>query len=306
MDNLAHIAGLNKRFGIPETAQVVAGNGGLPKVQIATGAAAGEIYLYGAHVTSWRPAGTEEVIFLSERSHWEAGQPIRGGIPICFPWFRNKAEEPGAPKHGFVRIKEWRLDSIAAQDDGSVTVVCVTESDANTRHLWPHDFCAAYRVTFGKTLRLELTVINIGPVTVRFEEALHTYFHVGHVQQVRVRGLDQARYLDNVDGNREKVQAGDIAIAGQTDNAYLATQASPEVHDNSLRRILRTDKENSETTVVWNPWIEGATPLTDLGPDEWQHMICVEASNVLRCPVALEAGEEHTLKATLRVLPQQS
>ncbi|HKF50405.1 MAG TPA: D-hexose-6-phosphate mutarotase [Terracidiphilus sp.] len=301
MDAGAHIEGLNRHFGISGIAQVVAGNGGLPRIRIASEASIAEISLYGAQVLSWRPAGAGEVLFVSERSHWEEGKAIRGGIPICFPWFRDKADNPAAPKHGFVRTREWRLDSIRALEDGAVTLVCVTGSDEATRVWWPHEFLLVYRVTVGKTLRLELSVMNKGGTALRFEEALHTYFRVGGVQEARIRGLDGAIFLDNTDGNLQKVQRGDLSIEKQTDNAYIETHAPVDVIDATLKRRLRTEKQNSSTTVVWNPWRDGAAGLSDFGSDEWQQMTCVEASNVLSSSVSLAAGEEHTLRAVISV-----
>ncbi len=299
MDESSHIDLLNDRFGIAGTAQVASGNGGLPKVLITTCLATAEMYLHGAQVTSWRPAGSEEVIFLSEHSHWETGRAIRGGIPICFPWFRAKADDPTAPAHGFVRNREWRLDSITGEEDRSVTLSCSTESDASTRRWWPNEFRLVHRISIGKILRLELTATNTGSTPLRFEEALHTYFRVGQVQSARVRGLDGVRYLDNTDGNREKTQSGDLTIAATIDNAYLNTRGAPELIDPTLHRAIRTDKKNSATTVVWNPWQQGAAALSDLGDDEWQYMTCVEASNILDSAVLLLPGEQHTMCATL-------
>jgi glucose-6-phosphate 1-epimerase len=301
MDELSRIDALNRRFGIAGVARVVAGNGGLPVVRVTTPAASAEIYLHGAQVTAWRPAGAEEVIFLSERSHWEDGRAIRGGIPICFPWFRAKADDGKAPAHGFVRTREWRLESITAQENGSVSVVCFTESDESTRRWWPHEFRVTYWVTIGEALGLKLTVKNTGAAPFRFEEALHTYFSVGDAQGVRVRGLDGVKYLDNTDGNREKVQQGDVVFAAPTDNAYLNTDAALELIDPGLKRAIRTEKENSATTVVWNPWRQGAAALSDLGEDEWQRMTCVEACNILGAAGELEPGEEHAVRATIRL-----
>ena len=301
MEELSRIDELNRRFGISGVAQVIAGNGGLPKVRVATPLATAEIYLHGAHVTAWRPAGAEEAIFLSEQSHWKDGLAIRGGIPICFPWFRAKADDPKAPMHGFVRIREWRLDSVTAQEDGAVTVVCSTESDAATRQWWPHEFRLVHRVAIGKTLRLELIASNIGSTPLRFEEALHTYFRLGDARNVRVRGLDQVAYLDNTDGNREKRQSGDIVFAATTDNAYLNTRGAVDLIDPALRRTIRTEKGNSATTVVWNPWQQGAAALSDFGDDEWERMTCVEASNIMGSAVSLGPGEEHTMRAMLSV-----
>lgn len=304
MEALSHIEALDRRFGIAGVAQVIEGKGGLPTVRIMSPAAHAEVCLYGAQVLSWRPAGQEEVLFLSEQSRFEPGQAIRGGIPVCFPWFREKADNPKAPKHGFVRTKEWRLDGLRADDDGSVTLACVTSSDDSTRSLWPHDFLLAYRIRIASTLRLELSVMNRGINPLRFEEALHTYFRIGDIHQSAVFGLDAVSYLDNTDGNESKQQEGALALSGATDNAYVTTETPVDIADSVLRRRLRTEKLHSSTTVVWNPWQSGAAGMSDLGNDEWQQMLCVEASNILSAAVTLAPGEEHTLRATLSVHPE--
>ncbi len=302
MDELSQVGILNDHFRIPGFAEVVSGNGGLPKVCITTPSASAEIYLHGAQVTSWKPANAEEVVFLSEYSHWQDGRAIRGGIPICFPWFRAKADDPEAPAHGFVRSREWRLDSVTTQENGSVIVTCSTESDESTRHWWPHEFHLLHRITVGRALGLELIAKNIGAAPLSFEEALHTYFRVGDARNVSVHGLDHVKYLDNTDGNREKVQAGEVVFNATTDNAYLDTHAAPAMVDPTLRRTIRIDKENSATTVVWNPWREGAASIADLGDDEWRQMACVEASNILASAVVLAPGQEHIMRATLSIV----
>jgi glucose-6-phosphate 1-epimerase len=295
---------LNKRFGISGIAEIVAGQGGLAKVRVTTGTGSAEIYLHGAQVTSWKPAGSDEVLFLSEKSHWEDGKAIRGGIPICFPWFRGKSDDAKAPAHGVVRTKEWELTGIAQNGstrNGAVTVTLATQSDEASRRWYPHEFRVEYRVTVGAELKLELSVTNTGSAAMRFEEALHTYHRVGDAEQVRVTGLDGTAYLDNMDGNREKRQSGDVIFTAQTDNAYMNTTAALEVVDPVLGRRIRTEKKNSLTTVVWNPWIEGAKALADLGDDEWRLMACAEASNILGHAVELGPGETHTLTAALSV-----
>ena len=156
MADLSRADALNRQFGISGLAQVIPGNGGLPKLEVTTQSASAEIYLHGAQVTSWRPAGAEEVIFLSRHSHWEDGRAIRGGIPVCFPWFRAKADDPKAPAHGFVRTREWQLDSVILEEDGTVIAVFSTESDASTRRWWPQEFRLALRVTIGSTLGLRI------------------------------------------------------------------------------------------------------------------------------------------------------
>jgi glucose-6-phosphate 1-epimerase len=293
---------LNQLFAIAGIAELVAGNGGLAKVRITAPAASGEIYLHGAEVVSWRPGGAEEVIFVSERSHWEDGRAIRGGIPVCFPWFRGKADDPKAPAHGVVRSRAWALQSITAGGDGSVTVVCVTGSDEATRGWWPHDFRLIHHINIGRTLRMELTATNTGSTEFRFEEALHTYFRVGDVERVEVRGLNGTTYLDNMDGNREKLQTGELTLSGPIDNAYLNATGPAAIFDPVLGRTFVTEKETSSTTVVWNPWRDGAAKLTDLGDEEWHAMVCVEGANILGAAISLAPGQSHTMRVTLTPL----
>jgi glucose-6-phosphate 1-epimerase len=304
MEPLSHIEALNRRFGISGIAQIVTGKGGFPIVRVTSPIANAEVSLYGAQVLSWKPAGHQEALFLSGQSHFEPGRAIRGGIPVCFPWFRAKADNPSAPSHGFVRTKEWRLDSLRADDDGSVTLVCVTSSDDSTRVLWPHDFLLAYRIRIAATLRLELSVMNRGTNPLRFEEAIHTYFRIGDIHQARVLGLDAVTYLDNTDGNKSKRQDGALALTAPTDNAYIDAEGPADILDPVLHRRLRTEKLHSSTTIVWNPWQQGAASLSDLGNDEWQQMLCVEAGNILDAAVTLAPGEEHMLRATLSLHPE--
>jgi glucose-6-phosphate 1-epimerase len=290
MESNGQITELNRRFGIPGVAEIVAGNGGLAKVAITCPAATADMYLHGAQVTSWKPAGAGEVLFLSSRSQWAEGHAIRGGVPICFPWFRAKSDDPGAPAHGFVRTKAWKLESIV-QLDGAVLVSMVTESDASTKRWWPADFQLVHRATFGSELRLELELTNRGRTEVRFQEALHSYFRVGQVQAARLHGLD-------------KVQQGDVVLAGETDRAYLTGQPQVQLEDPTLRRSISIAKENSATTVVWNPWQEGARALPDLADNEWTQMFCVEASNVLSEAVTLGPGQQHRLAVNIKVVDE--
>jgi glucose-6-phosphate 1-epimerase len=299
------IAKWNQRFAISGVAEVVPGHGGLPKLRISTPAGSAEIYLHGAQVTSWTPAGGEEVLFLSEQSRWEEGRAIRGGVPICFPWFRGKADNPQAPAHGVVRTRPWAIESLT-QSGGAVTVCFSIASDEATLRWYPHEFRVVHRVTAGSTLKMELIVENTGTTPMRFEEALHTYHRVQDVTEVVVSGLDGLVYLDNMDGNRAKSQGGDIVLSKQTDSAFLETANAFAPQDKILRRTIRTEKENSQTTVVWNPWAEGAAALADLGNEEWRKMVCLEASNIMAAAIDLAPGEQHTMSATLSVAPDSN
>jgi glucose-6-phosphate 1-epimerase len=297
------INSLNTCFAIPGIVEIVAGNGNLPKIQITSSAASAEIYLQGAQLTTWKPASQQEVIFLSHKALWQEGKAIRGGIPICFPWFRNKlrakADDPKAPAHGFARTRPWQLDSLTHASE-SVTATLSIEDDEASRALWPHPFRAIFRAIIGTELRLELTVINTGPTPFSFEEALHTYHLIGDAASIRIAGLDGAAYLDNTNHNREETQSGDIHLSGPTDSAYLSTAAPIEIVDPQLKRRIHIEKENSHSTIVWNPWQRGAASLADLG-DEWTRMACVEAGNILSAAITLPPGSLHTIAVTLRV-----
>ena len=207
-------------------------------------------------------------------------------FPFAFPGFvirwmipKRLRMESCAPKRG--SSIRWRLHG------NGVLVSLSTVSDEGTRAWWPHDFHLVHRATIGTQLTQELIMTNTDPGPVRFEEALHTYYRVGAAESVHIRGLDGVAYLDNTDGNREKRQAGDIVFTAQTDRAYLDTTHAVENVRPVLRRRIRLEKQNSRTTVVWNPWSTGAQSLSDLGDDEWRTMACVEASNMRAYPVDL-------------------
>ena len=219
------IAESDRRFEIPGAAEVVEGNGGLPKIRITSGEVVGEMYLHGAQVTSWKPAGREDVLFLSSQSRWEDGRAIRGGAPICFPWFGDNADHAKAPAHGFVRTMAWQLESVA-QVGGTVTVSMYTESNEGTKSWWPADFRLVHRATFGRELSLELAVTNTGRTSLRFEEAPHAYHRVGNIEMTRVQGLDTVYYLDKTDSNRKKLQHGEIAVVSETDRVSPGMQSN--------------------------------------------------------------------------------
>jgi glucose-6-phosphate 1-epimerase len=300
MATAAPLSDLNRRFEIPGVAKIVEGHNGMPAIRIASPEARGQIYLHGAHVTSWHPVGAEEVLFVSTKSRWQEGQAIRGGVPIRFPWFSVREGEPGSPAHGVVRAKSWQLEAIT-HADSNVTVALSTSADAATRKFWPEDFHLLFCATFGEQLRLELIVTNRGSMSFRFEEALHTYFRVGNVESARLRGLNGVTYIDKTDARREKVQHGDVAITGETDRVYRKTSASVELEDPALRRRILVAKEDSRDTVVWNPWSEKAKAMADLGANEWRDFLCVETCNVGDHGVSLNPGHQHTITSLISV-----
>lgn len=286
---------LNERFGIPGVVAIRPGHGGLPCIEVTSDLATGRIYLHGAHVTDFQPRdqGQKPVLWMSRESAFADGKPIRGGVPICFPWFGPKADDPKAPGHGIVRLREWEVDSIAQRDDGAVEVVLGLQI--------ADEFDVTYGVIFGQTLRMTLAAGHLGAEPRNYEMALHTYLSVGDVRKVRVSGLDGVTYIDKVDNFTRKTQQRDITITGETDRVYLNTQAAAALHDPVLGRRITIDKHGSNTTVVWNPWIEKAKKMPDFGDDEWSGMICIETANAAENAITLAPGGSHTMTAEIHV-----
>lgn len=293
-------ADLNRRFGLNGIADIAVGNAGLPRVVVCAEEATGEMYLHGGHVTSWQPKHAGEVLYLSPNSLFQDGHAIRGGIPVCFPWFGDKVDDPTAPAHGFVRTKEWRLDAIelAGKD---VVVSMSTQSDDSTREWWSFDFHLVCRASFGRQLKVELIATNTGASSFAFEEALHAYFAVGDAEASLVRGLDATRYLDKTDNRIEKMQSGDVRFSAETDRVYVNTERELDLVDPAGKRSIRVEKQNSRTTVVWNPWSEKSIALKDLGANQWKHFVCIETSNVAPWALQLKPGESQAMAAVIRV-----
>lgn len=295
------VADLQARFGIPHLIRFEADPRGLTRAVINSPLADAKVYLLGAHVTHFEPRGQPPVLFLSEQSAFEVGKPIRGGIPVIFPWFGPRAGDASAPMHGFARLQEWEVESTAKSGD-DVTLVFRLEASGNTRAMWPFGFTLRYTVTVGRELAVALEVRNTDAKPIKFEEALHTYFALADVREASVEGLADVDYVDKADKMKRKLQGGEpIRITGETDRVYLATRTTCTIHDPGNDRRITVAKEKSDATVVWNPWTAKAKAMADFGDDEWPRMICVETCNVADHAVTLAPGTSHEMKARIGV-----
>jgi glucose-6-phosphate 1-epimerase len=285
---------------LPAGVRLTAGRGDLPCLEVATPLARAAVYLQGAHVTAYAPRGAAPVLFLSRASRFEHGVPIRGGIPIVFPWFGRKAGDSAAPLHGPARLAPWGLE--AATVDAAGVVHLLLGLDAVAAAEWPVGARLRYRVEIGPALRLALEVENRGPAPFVFEEALHTYLAVDDVERITVTGLEDSEFLDETEGfARKQASAAPLVVRGETDRIYDATRAVCVVRDPVARRRLEIVKTGSEATVVWNPG--AARTLPDLGGDEWPRFLCVESGNVGRGAVTLAPGARHQLTVSIRSEP---
>jgi glucose-6-phosphate 1-epimerase len=287
---------------MPPSVRLAPGGGGLPRLTIDSRTAAAEIYLHGAHVTRWQPRhAPHPVLWMSGRSLFEPGKPIRGGVPICFPWFGPNRDHAGAPAHGFARLADWTLDAVSESADGSV-FVALTLTGEHLSPFWPFRFRETLRVSVGATLSIELEVENNDQVAFTFEEALHTYLTVADVARVEIGGLEDTTYIDKVGGMAERRQGAErIRFTGETDRVYAATAAACTIDDPGLHRRIVVAKEGSSSSVVWNPWVAKARAMPDFGDDEWPGMVCVETANVGDASVQLAPGARHRMAAIISV-----
>lgn len=282
--------------GAPARVTFLDGQNDLNMVEVSTRWGSAEIYCHGAHVTQFRKQGEPPLLFMSQFSRFAEGQPIRGGIPIIFPWFGLRE---GLGQHGFARLKEWDLKEILPQTDGSVCLR-FRLPDCPEAGTMPA-FVADYIVTVGEALSCMLVVSNASPEdSFTFENCLHTYFEVSDATAISILGLKGVNYLDQVANFEQRTEQGEsIRIGSEVDRTYFDTDHSVEIIDPRFSRKIRIEKQGSRSSVVWNPWIAKAQQMPDFGNDEYQKMVCVESGNVGNNRITLAPGESSTLAIRL-------
>ena len=239
-----------------------------------------DIYLQGAHLTRFR-----DWLFLSSASKFAPHTPIRGGVPIIFPWFGPNKTDANAPQHGLVRTKLWQVEDVAAD-----AVTLITESQS-----WR----ARMKFGFADELRMRFEVENLSSAPFEFECALHTYFAVADARNVKISGLDGKTYLDKTENYDRKTQCGDVTLSGETDRVYLDSPGPIEIHD-GVRAIRIEGESGWRSTVVWNPWEKLAAQMKDLGADDWKSYVCVECGAIADDAITLSAGASYALDIAVR------
>jgi len=287
-----------RKFEIPGVVTFDAGNGGLSRINLKTGSSTAEMYLHGAHVTDFQKTGEPSLLYLSRSSHFAQDKAIRGGVPICLPWF---GPREGDVMHGFARLTEWELVDTKAALTGGATVRLKLPGTA-VKTPWPM-FSAEFVLTVTDRLSMELIVTNQSDRNLEFENCLHTYFNVGDIRDISLTGLKLAYYLDKADkGTRKQEIVDAIRITSETNRVYLDTTSAVEVHDAKFRRMVRVEKTGSASTVAWNPWTTQAMP-EDFDQKDYQRMICIESGNVGPNKLTLAPGGVASLKVTLSSRP---
>jgi glucose-6-phosphate 1-epimerase len=294
---------LNKRFGILGKIAFKGGPGGLTVAEIDNAYAAATVFLHGAHVTSFKPKGEEEVLFLSGHSRFEPGIAMRGGIPISWPWFADHPTDKAKPAHGFARISDWEVRG--TEIDGEASRIRLGLSDNQyTRSLWPHAFDLELIMTVRNELHLDMVARNTGEEDFTISRAFHSYYHVSEIDKIYVQGLEGCNYIDKVDSFKEKYQEGRVEIMEETDRIYLDAANDCVVHDPGFERNIRIKKGGSKSTVIWNPWLAKARQMKDLGDQDYKRFVCVETTNAGENLITVVPGSEHTLRAKISIEPE--
>jgi glucose-6-phosphate 1-epimerase len=285
---------LNTKFSIENALRFDTNSNGLTRAVVSTALAEADLYLQGAHLAHWTPTGQKPVLFMSSKSFFAPGKAIRGGIPVIFPWFGARSDGKPGPAHGFARTSVWTVESSRLLGSGDVEItLTLTAEDAIT---------VRFTAIIGTELALSLETTNGGSEPFRYEEALHTYFAISDISNISVTGLEGTAFIDKTDNFHKKTQPNEpIRIAKETDQVHLDTEAACTIHDPAWQRQILVAKSGSHSTVVWNPWIAKTAGMSDMAPDEWKQMVCVETANAADNTLVLQPGYSHSLFTTISV-----
>ena len=266
---------------------------------------------HGGTVLSYRPAGGDEVLWVSDTAVYDGSKPVRGGVPVCWPWFGPydpaamgaDATDMAKKGHGVARYAVWDVAAVRGLDDGATEVVLQLEPDDAIRRAWRWPFALQLVVTLGEALTLALVGENRSDRDWVVSEALHTYFRVAESEGLVIDGLDGAVGVDKLRDDRRTTQEGPLRLDPPMDCVFVGHSGRAVIEDSGNRRRIVIDKAHSASTVVWNPGAEGARGFADMPDDQYAHMVCVEAANALDNAYVLAAGETHRMTMTLAVIP---
>jgi glucose-6-phosphate 1-epimerase len=293
---------LNSNFGIAGKVNFFSGKGGLPSVEINTKDAKAQISLYGAQLLSFIPQGQQDLIWMSDRSLFEEGKAIRGGIPLCFPWFGPHATDKTKPQHGFARLQYWQVQGIRENTEEEIVVDLCLQQSENSLALWPYHFKAIAQFTIGRNLEVKLTVTNTGADSFEYSDALHTYFNISSIDIIGIEGLQDATYYDGFGMTLKTQHPAVLYFNTETNRRYVNTAGSCVIHDTNRNRKIIVEKTGSKVTVVWNPGEEVAKTIGDMQPNGYETFVCVEPANAYPGidMISLQPGQSHTLSTVIR------
>ena len=294
---------LNRDYGIAGHIKFIEGEGDFPFILISNRSATALISVYAGQVLSFQPADEpEDLLFLSQKAYYDEGKAIRGGIPVCWPWFGADSRDLQRPNHGFVRNSLWTVLGTTAVTDFETKVKLGLMESSKTEELWPQAFALALEISVGKSLTLELITRNTGNKTFSITQAFHTYFQVGNIKQVKVLGLENTHYFDKLDAGAQKAQIGAVTISEEVDRIYTDVKNALIIDDARFDRRIRITSTGCKSAVVWNPWLETSAKMADLGDDDYKRFLCVEAGNVATDSVQIPPGSQYSLLTHFQII----
>lgn len=298
---MIELSELSHCFAIPDQITFETKDEDLVFIRITNPFATALISMQGAHLISWIPAGQQPVIWLSQDARFNKGKSIRGGVPICWPWFGSHAQEKSFPAHGFARSQPWQIRRTEQLPDDRSLLVFQLQPQAEMHNFWPYPSELELQMIIGDRLEMTLITHNTGSEPIMIGEALHTYFNVSHIDQLSVHGLKNREFIDTLDQNRRKRETDPIRINAEIDRIYVDTIDDCVIQDTGWQRQIRISKQGSGSTVVWNPWIDKSARMGDMGQGGYQKMLCVETTNAADDVVRIMPGEKHVMSVIYQV-----
>ncbi len=270
---------------------------GFKYIEIENNQAEAKIALQGAHLFHYKVKDKPSLLWLSQAAYFEEGKSIRGGIPVCFPWFGKNKDDPSLPQHGFARTQIWTVVLEEETDEGTTHIRLQLKPNAHTLSQWAYLFDVILDITIGHELSIALSVTNIDTKPFEISTALHTYFSVSDIDNVSIKGLENRAYYDALE-EKTSIQDGDILIQEEVDRIYVNPSETITLLDGDAK--INLEQEGSNSLVVWNPWIEKSKQMADMTEDGYKTMICLETSNAREDARVLQPNELHVLKAKFK------
>lgn len=292
-----HLTELNKIFGIEGKVAFVQGKGGLTMIEVNTAHSNAIISTYGAHALSFKSKGAKELFWMSDASLFEQGKAIRGGIPVCFPWFGPHLTDKTKPQHGFARLNEWNVEEVTETAADSISITLSLTESESTLALWPHAFKATAKFIIGETFELYLKVINTGDQPFEYSDALHTYFNISNITAITIDGLQNESYYEGLGTELKKQTDEQLIFTGETNRRYVTHTGDALINDPGYQRKISVKKKGSGVSVIWNPAEATAKTMADIHTGGYKNFVCVEPANAYPGidMVTLAPGAAHTI-----------
>ena len=269
---------------------------GFEYIEIKNDSASAKIALQGAHIFEYIPDGDKPILWVSKISDFEYNKAIRGGIPICWPWFSKHPTQERFPQHGFARTSMFELTQSIDVDSNTTQITLQLQNSTSTLEMFAYRFELEVKITLSEKLVIELVTKNLDTQPFKITQALHSYFDVSDISDVIIKGLDKKPYFDALT-SKERVQEGDIIFREEVDRVYQDVDGTITLQDQ--HRVVDIKNEGSSSVIVWNPWIEKCSRMSGMKNDAYKTFVCIESANAMSDFRELQPQQTHILKATI-------